>query len=271
MIAAFRRRMSAYRGLAAMTVKRLLAYPLGFWANTLSEIVIITVTASFWRAVYADTEIIGGLIASQTINYVLVALLFAPTTRRTLVGDIGLLLRDGGVAAELLRPVDFQERMYVEHMAGFGLHLIRSSLPQGIFAWLVFHLRLPADPAVWASFAVAMLLGQSVLFCFDWIFSALAFYTTETWGLYVVREAVTALFSGLLIPLVMLPGWLQKVAAALPFAQGLYAPVGLLTGVIPVSQAPRIWLGQALWLAGLALVSRLVFARAMRKVTVQGG
>jgi hypothetical protein len=85
------------------------------------------------------------------------------------------------------------------------------------------------------------------------------------------RTQLATFFSGALVPLALMPGWLQAVAAALPFAQGLYAPLALLSGIVPLSAAPQIWAVQAAWLVGLVLVSRLVFALAVRQITVQGG
>ncbi len=110
-----------------------------------------------------------------------------------------------------------------------------------------------------------------MLFLFDWMFACLAFYVTETWGLSVVRIGVGSFFSGALVPLAMMPGWLQKLAASMPFAQALSVPVSFLSGITPLAEAPRLWLIQLAWLAGLLVVSRLVFRVAMRKVTVQGG
>jgi ABC-2 type transport system permease protein len=56
-----------------------------------------------------------------------------------------------------------------------------------------------------------------------------------------------------------------------PFAQSFYLPLSLLSGVTPLSQAPRLWLLQTLWLLSLWVLSRIVFKFAVRKVTVQGG
>lgn len=97
------------------------------------------------------------------------------------------------------------------------------------------------------AFILALLLGHAVLFCFDWIFGCLAFVSTEVWGLSVVREGLATFFSGSLIPLVMMPGWLRGVTEALPFAQALYAPVAILTGITPLAQAPQTWLVQLAW------------------------
>jgi ABC-2 type transport system permease protein len=110
-----------------------------------------------------------------------------------------------------------------------------------------------------------------VVFCFDWLFACLAFYTTETWGLGMVRQSIGVFFSGALIPLALMPEWLRSVCQGLPFVQALYVPVSLLSGITPLSEAPRLWLGQLAWLAGLLVASRAVFRIAIRKVTVQGG
>jgi ABC-2 type transport system permease protein len=74
-----------------------------------------------------------------------------------------------------------------------------------------------------------------------------------------------------LIPLVMLPAWLQSIAYMLPFAQGTFVPISLLSGVTPLADAPRLWLIQIAWIIGLYIASRVVFNIAVRKVTVQGG
>jgi ABC-2 type transport system permease protein len=68
-----------------------------------------------------------------------------------------------------------------------------------------------------------------------------------------------------------MPDWLRGLCQSLPFVQALYVPVSLLSGITPLSEAPRLWLIQLAWLAGLLIASRLVFRIAVRKVTVQGG
>ena len=75
----------------------------------------------------------------------------------------------------------------------------------------------------------------------------------------------------MLFPLDLMPGWLRAVADALPYRQTSYLPVSLLSGVKPLAAAPGIVLGQVAWALGLLVLSRRVFARASRVVTVQGG
>jgi len=180
------------------------------------------------------------------------------------------MIRQGQIAVEMTRPLDLQLRIFAESVGEIGTFLVQR-LPLFLVAWLLFGLKLPESPALWGAFLVSLLLGQVVLFLFDWIFACLAFYVTETWGLSVVRVGVGSFFSGALVPLAMMPGWLQNVAAGMPFAQALSVPISFLSGITPLSEAPRLWLIQVLWLVVLLVLSRAVFRVAVRKVTVQGG
>jgi ABC-2 type transport system permease protein len=270
MIQALRRKISIYGAIAALVPKLFLAYSLWVWMEFFVQILAMTIFVYFWRAVYSGSSQIGGLSLNQTINYILLAQILVPTVQNRMILNFGGMMREGLVGIELLRPVDFENRFYVDQLTNLGLTLVLK-LPLVIIAWLFFGLRLPSDPAVWGVFFVSLLLGHAVLFCFDWIFSCLAFYSTETWGLSVVREAVAGFFSGAFLPVTMMPLWLQDVTQAMPFAQALYVPISFLSGIHTVADAPRLWLVQIAWLVGLGLLSRLVFNLAVRKVTVQGG
>jgi len=82
---------------------------------------------------------------------------------------------------------------------------------------------------------------------------------------------VVLFFSGMLLPLAIMPAWLRNIAAVLPFSQAVYLPVSVLSGLTPLNELPRIWLLQLIYLTALLAASRLIFRRAVRVVTVQGG
>jgi ABC-2 type transport system permease protein len=271
-IATLQRRASVYGTFAAMVPKMFLAYSIWVWMSWLVEIMAMVIFVYFWRAVYAGEQTIASLTLGQTLNYILLARIFAPLGHTTAdaISRIGWLNREGNLAIELLRPVDFQLATYISNLAQLGTSLLLQ-VPLAVVAWLFFGLQLPSDPALWGAFGITLLLGHAALFCFDWIIACLTFYTTEVWGLGVVRWGVGNFLSGVLLPLTMLPDWFQRLAESLPFAQALFAPVSLLSGITPLSAAPNLWLGQMLWLLALGLLSRLVFRVAVRVITVQGG
>jgi ABC-2 type transport system permease protein len=270
MIQSIRRQASVYAALAGMVPKLFLAYRLWLWMEFFVQILSLTIFVFFWRAVYASSATLGGLNLQQTLNYIILAQILVPIIQTRAIFQFGFIIREGQIAVELLRPVDLQGRYYVESLTNLALTLLLK-VPLLVLGVAVYGLQLPSDPAVWAAFALSLLLGHAILFCFDWIFACLAFYSTETWGLSVVREALAAFFSGALLPLNMMPAWLQSLTLALPFAQALYVPLAFLSQITPLSDAPRVWLVQLAWLAALLVLSRWVFRVAVRTVTVQGG
>jgi ABC-2 type transport system permease protein len=270
MILEARRKAAAYLAFAGMVPKLFLAYKIWVWMEFIVQILAMVIFIYFWRAVYSETDTVGGLTLGQTLNYILLAQVLLLVLQNYTIFQFGYLLREGQVGVELLRPLDFQNRYFAESLGNLAVGFIMK-LPLLLVAVVFFGLRLPSDPLVWAAFFVALLLGSMVLFYFDWLFACLAFYTTESWGLSVMKDGVATFFSGALIPLAMMPGWLEGIAYSLPFAQGLYIPVSILSGLTPLQEAPRLWLIQLAWLVGLLVVSRLVFSLAVRKVTVQGG
>jgi viologen exporter family transport system permease protein len=270
MIQSFRRGVSIYAAIASTAVKARLAYNMWVWADFFVTIVSMFIFVYFWRAVYAGTATLGGLTLTQTINYILLARLLAPLVETRTIFFFGFMIRQGQIAVELTRPLDMQLRIVVETFAELATFLVQR-LPLFLIAWLFFGLQLPTNPDVWLTFLISLILGQAVIFLFDWMFACLAFYVTETWGLSVVRIGVGSFFSGALVPLVMMPAWLQKIAAAMPFAQAMSVPVSFLSGITSLADAPHLWLTQIIWLVALLLLSRMAFTVAVRKVTVQGG
>jgi ABC-2 type transport system permease protein len=160
--------------------------------------------------------------------------------------------------------------VFLQKVGLLGLNTMMRA-PLALFAWLFLGLRLPSEPIVWAAAVMTLLLGFTVMFCFDWILACVVFYVTDAWGLATARAAVAMFFGGMLIPLAMMPEWLRTIAAILPFSQAVYLPISVLSGLTPITDLPRIWLAQLLYLAVLFVLSRLVFSRAVRVVTVQGG
>ena len=270
MIQTVRRHFSIYGALFGMIPKLFMAYVIWFWAGLVMNVISMAILVFFWRAIYADTATISGLAEDQTIRYILLAFIFMPLTSNDLVWEFGTHLREGVMIHHLLRPVNFQMMYYVQMLAGLVTRLVWN-LPMLLVAILLFGLKLPTDPLSWLAFLVSALLGFTVMFYFNWFLGCFTFYTTEIWGLGVLIEGMNFFLSGALVPLVMMPVWLRTIVLSIPFAQALAVPIGLLTGITPLSEAPHAWFVQILWIIGMWLLSSLFFRVAVRKITVQGG
>jgi len=270
MIRTARRDVSVFASIFGMIPKLFMAYQIWFWIGLVLNIISMAILVYFWRAIYANTSTISGLGQNQTITYILIAFIFMPLTSNDLVWEFGSNLREGMMIHHLLRPVNFQGMNYAQMLGGLVTRLVLQ-IPMVIVAMLLFGLRFPTDLSTWLAFILSALLGFTVMFYFNWFLACFTFYTTEIWGLGVLIEGMTFFLSGALVPLVMMPEWLRTVVLSVPFAQALAVPVGLLTGITPLTDAPRVWFVQILWIIGMWVASALFFRVAVRKITVQGG
>lgn len=270
MIQTARRYASIYGAIFTMIPKMFMAYVAWFWAGLVLGIISMTILVFFWRAIYADASTISGLGLNQTVTYILLAFIFMPLTSNDTVWEFGTNLREGMIIHHLLRPVNFQTMHYAQALGGVATRLALQ-LPMLFVAILLFGLKLPADLSTWLAFLVSAVLGFTVMFFFNWFLACFTFYTTEIWGLGVLIEGMNFFLSGALVPLVMMPAWIRTIVLSVPFAQALAVPIGLLTGITPLSDAPHAWFIQILWIIGMWLLSSLFFRVAVRKITVQGG
>jgi ABC-2 type transport system permease protein len=110
-----------------------------------------------------------------------------------------------------------------------------------------------------------------LLFMLDYALGCITFYTTEVWGLGILRDGVALFLSGALIPLEFLPEGIRAIANFSPWAQALYVPISFLSGIRNPNTLPQAMLGQVFGIVILCLISRWIFSRAVRVLTVQGG
>jgi len=270
MIRRYLREPGKYFAILGMVPKVFMAYQLWFWIGLVLSTIGMAILYFFWRAVYGSTAEIAGLTLNTTITYILLAQVFRPLTDIDLIFEFGYNLREGGIIHQLLRPINFQAMYYAQNLGGLSTQLLLQ-IPMALVATFVFGLHWPTNIVVWGAFLVSALLGFTALYFFVYCVACLTFYTTEVWGLGVLFFGMSIFLSGGLVPLAMMPDWLQTIVVSIPFAQALALPINILTGITPLNEVTHVWLTQFLWVLGLWIASNLIFRVAIRKVTVQGG
>src|SRR5664279_2387786 len=100
------RRLAPYGALAAMWAKTLLAYNWSAVIDVIKGVLALVVFVYFWRALYAQTALIGGLALEATLGYILLARIFQPLGGLYVTDEFTYLLRQGNIAHLLLRPLD---------------------------------------------------------------------------------------------------------------------------------------------------------------------
>ncbi|MEW2516370.1 ABC-2 family transporter protein [Streptomyces sp. NPDC046870] len=227
-----------------------------------------------WRALYRESgDTVVGLDMSQAITYSVLATLMG-TGRVVLEGasqeTAQSKIRDGSVVFWFVRPL--AARRYCA-WRGLGESLyatlwLLGGLTVGVLCSLV------ALPPSWPAAAVTVVsyaLGQVVFHQIGLLVDLTSFWTITSFGVNRLAAFAQLLLSGGLIPLWLFPDWFRSTAGHLPFAATINVPVSLYTGRIPVADSAPYLAEQALWCVLLAVLGRLMWRRAARRLLVLGG
>jgi ABC-2 type transport system permease protein len=136
---------------------------------------------------------------------------------------------------------------------------------------LLFDLRFPGGLLPWLLFAASVPLAVVVSFGIRLLVSASAFWLLDDSGVKSLQVVLAMFFSGLVVPLVLFPGWTRDLAMALPWAAFLQVPADIWLGHREGWAAVEGLAFQAMWAAVLLGICQVVLARARDKVVVQGG
>jgi ABC-2 type transport system permease protein len=185
--------------------------------------------------------------------------------------DVAGMIRTGSVAYEMTRPLDLYNLWFARAVSGRSAPLLMRAIPIFVMAGLFLQLQQPASLA--AGFLFALSLGGGLLLASSIVvlMTISLLWTISGEGIYRLAGPLVFFFSGIVIPLPLMPDWMQQLIAILPFRGLLDTPFRVYMGTFTPAQAAMALLHQLTWVATFVLAGRLILARGLRRLVVQGG
>lgn len=181
------------------------------------------------------------------------------------------LVRRGGVAYELLRPLGLYSTWFARGLAVRVAPTALRALPIFLVSMPFFGLAPPASFASAALFLVSLILAALLAAAITVIVAAVQLWTISGRGAYALLAASAWIFSGMLLPVPLFPDWFRGVVEVLPFRGVMDTPLRLWSGHLAPADAPAALLHQAAWIGALVLAGRALLARGRRRLVVYGG
>jgi ABC-2 type transport system permease protein len=183
-------------------------------------------------------------------------------------------IRNGNIAYELCRPIDIYNMWFTRSMANRLSRAVLRCMPILMVASFLpkpYGLSLPKDAHASVWFVITMLLGFLVVVAFCMLVYIVTFYTISPMGVRMVAISTVEFFSGAVIPLPFLPDGIRQVFELLPFASMQNVPLRISSGDIAGSRV-YLYAGlQLFWLIMLIITGKMLTAKALKKVAIQGG
>lgn len=241
------------------------------------------VTQFFWgfmfimiyEAFYTSTLVIPPISLQQLIAYVWLQqafLVFVMLWFRD--RELFNLITSGNIAYELCRPCGIYGFWYAKLLAQRLASALLRCLPILLIAFFLpkpYNLILPPDFFTFLLFIITLILGLLILVSISMFIYISVFITLSPVGSLLMIGVLGEFLAGLIIPVPLMPFWLQKIVNLLPFRLTADLPFRVFTGHIAHNEALRAIFMQFVWLFFLVFLGNLALNKVLRRVVIQGG
>lgn len=265
-----------FLNIAAMIFRRGTAYRVEWIFGVFQSFLYLWVQIAVWQALLTHSNVTatgttGPVTMADMVTYLILVNLARTITREQVAYEMEGRLRTGDIVHDLLKPVGFPVVVMGRSLGQMCAGLLSRTLPSIVLAAAIWGIQAPVSVVAALGFVAAVAIGVAVNYALGYLFGILGFYTWSTEHFQWILNAFFDIVSGAVIPFWFLPGWVRAIGNVLPFHTLAYTPVAIYLGKVPASEAWALLGCGALWAAALWAVARWWWAKAVRRIVLQGG
>jgi ABC-2 type transport system permease protein len=237
----------------------------------------VMILAAFYGASVAAAS--APITLSQAITYTWISQALLALLPWSGDPDVAAAVRTGAVSYDRLRPLDFYALWFVRAAGWIAARVVPRLLLMAAFATLLlpsldlakWSWQAPAGVAAALLFMVSLVLALLLSAAMVMLINIAAAALLDPRGINALVLAPVLVFSGSLLPLSLLPDWMQVGLLVQPFA-GLHdIPVRIYFEQLSGPSALAGLGLQAFWITSLVVSGRYWLARVLRVLEMQGG
>ena len=266
--------LRAYLPFTKNTFQRLISYKANVVIFMFGDLLMLAVTYYLWKAIYGSSTgtIINGFTLNEMIIYLFISFLTSLMTSVDISSDIAREVMDGSIAINLIRPINYEKRMFFQGLGNVLYNFIVIFIITFSFTTLLFYRYFGfIDISKIIIYFLSIAFGIMINFYFSYIFGLFSFKITNMWGMSQIMQAVVQLLSGMLIPIAFFPEWAQVIVKLFPFSSAIYTPTMIYLGKLEGVQIVQSLGIQVFWIIALMIIAKLMWKAMIKNLTVVGG
>jgi ABC-2 type transport system permease protein len=232
------------------------------------------VMLALWTSVASEAPFrVDGVdyTSADFVAYFLSSLIVRNLTGSWVGWQVSEEIRTGTMSMRLLRPLHPFVALATQHLAAVPFRTIVALPIAGVLLVSSGASALENEPVQLAVLVPSLVLAWLITFSFLFTIGALAFFFTRAMGMINLYFAVFMLLSGYLMPIELLPGWIQPVAKWSPFRYMLSLPLELMTKSIPAGELAMLMGLQVFWTIASVSLALWVWRLGVRRFEAVGG
>lgn len=271
--------MKSYIALILVRFRAGLQYRVAALAGVTTQIFWGFIKIMVLEAFYGVSTVVQPMSFAQVVSYTWLGQGLLALLPWNVDPDIRELIRSGSVSYELLRPLDLYSVWFVRTLAWRTSAVILRCIPLFIFAGPVLvliglqdiALTLPRTFEALILFVLSMTVTVAMSCCVSALNNILTMWTLSALGPSALLPVAITIFSGMIIPLPLMPDWVVPVLRALPFSGLIDTPFRIYSGNLAGKAAIYAILHQIGWTIALVYLGRVLIRGRTRRLVIQGG
>ena len=225
--------------------------------------------AFIWKSLAAQGADLGDMPIEKLLTYSLMASVLRQQLE--IVSPATSALWEGSIVDRYTRPVSVITTLAAETVGRWWIPVfLFYSLPLMLFSPLFGINPLPQSLAAEGIFLISLFFSILIGFALDLIFASAAIRMKNgCWAAVQIRETISSLVSGALIPFALFPWGIGTVLAYLPLGSVANAPLTIYTGA--AEHPGKLILLQIFWAAVLWAAALKLFHKSEERMISYGG
>lgn len=258
--------MSKTLALARVSFSTYLTYRTTFIFWRFRNLISYLALVIFWQALFESGNSLFSYTKDEMMTYIIGIGFISNAVLSSYSAYIAGQIRSGEITKNLLHPVNFFWKLFVEDMIDKGFNII-FFVPEMLLLSFIFKMTVifPENGLVIFVFIIFLLASLFLFFFLNVFLSLTAFWTDEVWAVrWLFGVILFDFFSGLYFPLDVLPKWLFNIIQFTPFPYLAYFPMKLWLGDISVHEGLQAVGITAVWGIVFYFATTRLFKRGVR-------
>lgn len=263
--------LNNYIGVIIASFKKGFVYKVDNLLSIVNRIIEVSVLIFIWYAISGNEGQINGMSISNLIIYYALAYSLGHIMTWGINEYMATSIKKGRINMELLYPINYMKYFFCYKLGNVFRQLIVISIPTLIALIILFKIKLSFSIVNILLFLLITSLSIIIIFFIEFIFGLMSFYTTSGWGLQILKKSLITILSGQIAPIQFFPNIIVKIMNILPFTDLIYSPITTLLGLKSSNDIILILCRQSIWIIFLFILSKIIYNKAIKNVTIYGG
>ena len=253
--------------------------------SIIGSFIFVIIKFCMWTAIYNVSQNTFEMTLYETLTYTVIMSTMNKIVTNKVELEIGSRVISGDIVVDLLRPMHYITYLYLKKLGTVLYTMVFACIPLLIASCLAFKIKLIANTYNILFFGVSVCISFMMIFLFEFILGMISFWTSQIYGISLIKEAIVSILAGITIPLSFYPDVLKEICMLLPFQAMYYIPVviylnkdlessfiqAFLIHKFQMSYTLGLIIEQTFWLVILMLFTIFVWRKAKKKLIIQGG